>query len=280
MTIKESMSRARQLLADNHIEDASLEGELLLRQALRLNRVQLYLALEDELDRQQEEDFRKLLERRLSGEPTAYIAGHREFYGFDFLVNPGVLIPRPESELLVEKTIALAQKHEAPVIADIGTGCGAIAISLALSLPRAKLYATDISPEALEVARLNSRRHGVADRILLLQGDMLEPLPEPVDLIAANLPYVKEPEMAADSPEPALALDGGVNGLKKIWRLCHQAKGKLHPGGGLLMEVGQGQKAAVTALLARLYPPARIEVIPDLSGIDRMVSLVLPCLSA
>jgi len=276
MTRKESLSRARKALAANDIEYAPLESELLLRQALRISRFQLYLDLEHKLSPEQEESFRQLVKRRLKGEPTAYITGHREFYGLDFWVNPRVLIPRPESELLVEKLLGLAQNRRAPVIADIGTGCGAIAISLALNLPQAKLYATDISAPALKVAQLNCQKHGVANRIWLLHGDMLEPLPEPVDFIVANLPYVKQSELDARGFEPVLALNGGADGLRKIQRLCHQVSGKLRPGGYLLLEIGQGQKRAVTTLLGSLFPLAEIEITPDLSGIDRLVSVILP----
>lgn len=273
MTVKELLGRARKKLAAGNIEDAAIEGELLLRQALGLNRVELYLSLEDELNQQQEVAFRHLVKRRLNGEPTAYITGHREFYSLDFYVNADVLIPRPETELLVEKTIALAQRRTAPVIADIGTGCGAIAITLSRSLPQVSIYATDISVAAMEVAKLNCLRHGVADRICLLCGDMLEPLPKAVDFIVANLPYVKKTEMATSSFEPAPALDGGTDGLREIQRLCRQAKDKLRPGGSLLIEIGYGQKEPVAALLARLFPSTEIEVIPDLSGIDRLVSM-------
>jgi len=276
MTQKESLSCARRALAASDIEYASLESELLLRQALRISRFQLYLDLEHKLSPEQEESFRQLVKRRLKGEPTAYITGHREFYGLDFWVNPRVLIPRPESELLVEKLLGLAQNRRAPVIADIGTGCGAIAISLALNLPQAKLYATDISAPALKVAQLNCQKHGVANRIWLLHGDMLEPLPEPVDFIVANLPYVKQSELDARGFEPVLALNGGADGLRKIQRLCHQVSGKLRPGGYLLLEIGQGQKRAVTTLLGSLFPLAEIEITPDLSGIDRLVSVILP----
>ena len=263
MTRKESLSRARKTLAANDIEYAPLESELLLRQALRISRVQLYLDLEHKLSTKKEKSFRQLVKRRLKGEPTAYIIGHHEFYGLDFWVNPRVLIPRPESELLVEKLLGLAQNRRAPVIAEIGTGCGAIAISLALNLPQAKLYATDISAPALKVAQLNCQKHGVANRIRLLHGDMLEPLPEPVDFIVANLPYVKQSQLDARGFEPVLALNGGADGLRKIQRLCHQVSGKLRPGGYLLLEIGQGQKRAVTALLGSLSPLAEIEITPD-----------------
>lgn len=275
MILRECLSRGREILAGSDTPYPSLESELLLRQALKLSRVQLYLDSERELSPEQEDAFWQLAERRLKGEPSAYIRGCREFYGLDFAVTPSVLIPRPETELLVEKAISLAGSYSLPVIADIGTGCGAIAISLADKLPRAKIYATDISASALKVARDNCLKHGVTGRVSLLQGDMLEPLPQPVDLIVSNLPYVKEKEISGDSFEPVLALNGGTDGLEPIRRLCHQLGGKLRPGGCLLLEIGQGQKGAVTSLISSLFPLAEIEVSPDLSGIDRVVSAVL-----
>lgn len=277
MTLKQALGRARKILVAHDIEEAHLEGELLLRQALRMSRVQLYLALDRELGCE-EEEFWHLVERRLSGEPIAYIMGRREFYGLDFYVEPGVFIPRPESELLVEEAVKLAQHHTVSGIAEIGTGCGAIAISLALHLPQAKVYATDVSKSALKVARFNCRKHGVADRVRLLQGDMLEPLPEPVDLIIANLPYVGEmelPQIGSAGFEPLLALNGGRDGLEKIRQLCQQAGDRLCPQGSLLLEVGQGQAGAVTSLLRCLFPSAGVEVLPDLRGIERVVSLTL-----
>ncbi len=276
MTLKQALSQAKRVLAANNIEDASLEGELLLRHVLKISRVQLYLDLDQELTSQQETDFWDTISRRLSGEPTAYITGHREFYGLDFYINSNALIPRPESELLVEKVLHLAQHHSISTIADVGTGCGAIAISLALNLPQVKIYATDISAPALEVAAMNCQRHRVAQRIQLLPGDMLEPLPEPVDLIVTNLPYVKYSELHPSADfEPVLALNGGSDGLEKIRQLCRQVSNKLHPEGYLLLEMGQGQSEAVTTLLHSLFPQAEIEVTPDLSGIDRVVSLTL-----
>ena len=276
MTLKQTLSRACQVLTTNDINDASLEGELLLRQALKLSRVQLYLESEHELSPEHEEAFWRMIRRRLKGEPAAYITGYREFYGLDFYVNQSVLIPRPETEHLVDKLLSLAKNYRAPVIVDIGTGCGAIAISLALNLPQARIYATDISVPALEIALLNCRKHGVTDRIHLLSGDMLEPLPEPVDFIVANLPYVKQSDIYSHCFEPVLALNGGSDGLRKIRQLCHQVAGKLRPGGCLLLEIGRGQRDAVSTLLHSLFPTAKMEITPDLSGIDRVVSMVLP----
>jgi len=279
VTLKQALSHAREMLVTNNIEDAPIESELLLRYALNISRVQLYQDLNHELSLKQEQAFWNLIKRRLSHEPTAYITGHREFYGLDFYVNPHVLIPRPESELLVEMALSLAQNHPAATIAEVGTGCGAIAISLALNLPQTKIYATDISASALEVAQTNCKKHGVVNRIHLLQGDMLNPLPELVNLIVANLPYVRKAELPRISPakfEPLLALDGGSDGLQKISQLCRQVENKLRPTGYLLLEIGQGQGKAVTALLHSLFPCAKMEAVPDLSGIARVISLHLP----
>ena len=276
MTLKQSLHRARSILAGNNIENAPLECELLLRHTLKLSRTQLYLDLDQESNPKQEEAFRGFIKRRLNGEPTAYITGHREFYGLDFYVDHRVLIPRPESEQLVEIALSLAKNHHLLTTAEIGTGCGAIAISLSLSLPEAKIYATDISAPALKVALFNCQKHRVIDRVYLLQGDMLDPVPEPVDLIIANLPYVKESELARISPakfEPLLALNGGSDGTQRIRKLCRQVGSKLRPNGYLLLEIGQGQGRAVTTFLHTLFPNGEIRVMSDLGGIDRVVSL-------
>jgi release factor glutamine methyltransferase len=276
VTIAQALRSAREILRANTIEDAPLESELLLRHTLKMNRVQLYLELERELCPDEEQVFWSLIKRRLNREPTAYITGYREFYGLDFYVDSSVLIPRPETELLVERAIKVARDHPALTIADVGTGCGAIAITLASSLPQAKIYATDISTSAIKVALANCQKHGVADRICLLLGDMLDPLTEPVDLIVANLPYVRESELSQVSVlnfEPSLALNGGSDGLDKIRQLCTQISGKLRLGGHLLLEIGQGQRSAVTSFLRGLFPSAELEVFPDLNGIGRVVSL-------
>ncbi|HUV43997.1 MAG TPA: peptide chain release factor N(5)-glutamine methyltransferase [Dehalococcoidales bacterium] len=279
MNVKEVLDDARKVLTDSNIEDAPLEAEVLLRDTLKKDRVGLYLALDDELSTEQQNAFRDRLARRLDDEPTAYIIGHREFYGRDFLVDASVLVPRPETELLVEKALEIVRKRRLSVIAEVGTGCGAVAISLALELPHVRVYATDISASALEVARVNSRKHGVSDRVHLLNCDLLGALPEPVEMVVANLPYVRETDLPRSGPvsrEPRLALDGGTDGLDKIRRLCSQAKAVPGSGGHLLLEVGEGQAGAVSVFLHGLFPPALVEVTPDLSGIDRVVSMMLP----
>lgn len=276
MIRRQALNCSREMLTKANIEDAPLESELLLRHALQISQVGLYQSPEVEIEPSQEKKFWALVKRRLIGEPTAYITGHREFYGLDFYVDRSVLIPRPESELLVEKTLALAQMHPIASIAEIGTGSGAIAISLALNLPQTIIYATDISQAALKVAQLNCQKHEVADRIHLLPGDLLEPLPQAVELIVANLPYVSQAELSQLTRfEPELALNGGVDGLAQIEKLCQQLSSRLKSQGFLLLEVRQGQEKAVTAFLRQLFPSAGVEIFPDLSGIARVVSLSL-----
>ncbi len=276
MRLKDIFCHTRQILVNNGIDNAALEGELLLRQTLKIDRVQLYQNLEQYITTEQQDILLKLVQRRLRGEPWAYISSYSEFYGLDFYVNNNVLIPRPETELLLDIILNLAQNYRRSFIADVGTGCGNIAISLALNLPQAEIYAIDISDPALKVARLNCYRYGVTDRIMLLHGDMLQPLLHPVNFIIANLPYVKQSELDNHSFEPQLALDGGIDGLKNIRRLCHQIKGKLLPGGCLLIEIGKGQKEAVVSFLNKKFPTTCIEVMSDLGGIDRVVSMTLP----
>lgn len=278
MTLKQALACAREILTSHKIDDARIESELLLRHALNITRIQLYLSLENELGPEQEATYLDLVGRRAKSEPTAYIIRNREFYGLDFYVDSRVLIPRPESEILVEKALEFARNHPVHTIADIGTGCGAIAICLAINLPTVRIFSTDLSADALDVARFNCEKHKVVDRIKLIQGDLMEPLHEPVDLIVSNMPYVRKvdlPVMETAGFEPALALDGGVSGLDKISQLCYQASDKLRPNGCLLLEIGAGQKEAVVGLLQGLFPSATIAVTKDLGGIERVVSLTL-----
>jgi release factor glutamine methyltransferase len=277
--IREALASGRMILEEYEIEDASLEAEVLLREVLQKTRVELFLELDSELSPQEYTAFRRSIRRRCMDEPTAYILGRREFYGRDFLVDDRVLVPRPETEILVERAIELARDYDAPLLADVGTGCGAVAITLALELPGSTVYATDISGDALRVARRNCRKHGVSIKVNLLKGNLLAVLPQAVDIIAANLPYVREADLPRTGPvsaEPRLALDGGVNGLERIRQLCRQAGSKLRPSGHMVLEMGEGQSEAVTMLLRGLFPEAKIEVLPDLSGIDRVVCLSLP----
>lgn len=278
MTCEQAIAMARSVLKLHRIQDAPIEAEVLLRHVLNLSRAALYANLDREITAEDAERYLHLVKRRSQGEPTAYITGHREFYGLDFQVDRRVLIPRPETEFLVEKAVQLAGQGAMSFV-DVGTGSGAIAVSLAVSVPWARVYATDISQDALEVARLNCRRHGVDEAVSLLTGDLLQPLPAPVDVVVANLPYVRERDMCHVNTvgfEPPLALYGGFDGLDKLRRLSAQVEGKLKAGGTLLLEIGRGQKRIVRSFLQCYFPAARIEFTPDLAGIPRVVGLTLP----
>jgi len=284
MILSEALQSATQTLLRTRIDDASVEAELLLGHVLRMTKTQLYTEPERVLTTAETRHLWRLVQRRLDHEPTAYILGHCEFYGIDFCIDFHTFIPRPETELLVEKAVELAhrisRRGERITIADIGTGCGAIAISLALALPRAKIYATDISASALQVAEINCRRHGVKSQVELLQGNLLEPLPQPVDMIVANLPYIKGCEFKDLSPEiinfePMLALAGGEDGLDKIQQMLEQMPGKLNYEACFLLEIGQGQGEMVTSLVKSYSQQASVELISDLGGIERVVKVVL-----
>ena len=272
MTRSEILREATQALTVRGIPDAPLVADVILRHVLKVDRAKLFLEPEKALTAEEESKFRELVNECLNGEPLAYITGHREFYGLDFYVNRDVLIPRPETEHLVEKAIEVARKNSLTTVADIGTGSGVVAVCLALNLPQATLYAVDISGKALEVAKINAGKYHVAHRIKFLQGDLIERLPEMCDLIVANLPYVKPGEVKEEiTREPSVALDGGADGLVYVKRLIEQLPTKLIPGGYLLLEVGLGQSDQVRWFIRSLYPEAEIEVIKDLAGIERVV---------
>jgi release factor glutamine methyltransferase len=275
VTIEQAFRSAREAMSHHSIDDAAIESEVLLRCALGISKVQLYLDFNRDISPDDIEKFHCLVERRIAGEPTAYITGHREFYGLDFFVDRRVLIPRPESEHLVEAALKLAQQG-ARSFADIGTGTGAIAVCIAVNAPQTKIYASDISRDALDVALLNCRRHGVEGRVELLQGNLAGPLPLPVDVILANLPYVRRADLAAVNTlgyEPVLALDGGADGLEHIKNLVEQATRKLNKGGSLLLEIGQGQTKSVIDFLGVHFPTRKTGLITDYSGIPRVVVL-------
>jgi release factor glutamine methyltransferase len=279
VNLRQALKEAEQTLSDADIDDALLESEVLLMHTLKMERVKLYIDIDSELTSEKYAEFSSLIQRRLTGEPSAYITGNREFYGLDFFVNPDVLIPRPETELLVEKTIDIAKNRSYKIIVDAGTGSGVVAICLALNLPDAVIYATDISASALEVASRNCRKHNVEDRITFFQGNLLEPLPEPVDMIVANLPYVTDDDMQQVNTaghEPGVALSGGTDGLEFIIAIAGQSVSKLLRGGSILLEVGQGQSQAASRQLKGIYPYGEAEIYRDLSGIERVVSLSLP----
>ena len=239
------------------IDSPRLEAEILLACALGIRRIDLYVRHDQIVDDAGRARFRDMVRRRQEGCPTAHIVGKKEFYSLDFAVSPATLIPRPDTELLVDEALRLAKPLMEPLIADIGTGTGCVAVALAHRLPKARIVAVDISPEALETARGNATRLGVADRVDFRLGDLLAPLAglRP-DLIVSNPPYIPTNYIAGLDPgvrdhEPALALDGGPDGLRVIERLAEQALSLLAPGGRLLVEIGAGQEDGARGVLTR-----------------------------
>jgi len=285
MILSQALHLVNCTLSAAKIDDAHTEAELLLCYTLEISNVQLYSEPERLLSATEIKHLHNFVQRRLSHEPTAYILKRCQFYGIDFYIDHRALIPRPETELLVEKTVEFARRRcpsrNQLVIADIGTGSGVIAISLALALPEARIYATDISPSALQVANINRRHYKeVGNRVKLLRGNLLEPLPEPVNIIVANLPYIKNCELQTLSPEiinfePTPALASGEDGLDKIRCLLSQAPGKMRPEGCLLLEVGHEQGETVSSIANSQFTQATIELITDLSGINRVVKITL-----
>jgi len=220
--------------------------------------------------------FEALVARRAGREPTAYIVGRREFCGVDFQVTPAVLIPRPETELIVEAALAAFSRSSGAIdIADVGTGSGCLAVTLARERPASRVLATDISSDALDVARLNARRLGVASRVELLETDLLNGVEREFDLIVSNPPYVPEHDRAQLQPEvrdyePSRALFAGDDGLSVIRRLIDQVPGRLKPEGRLIFEFGFGQADGIRTLLSNTRSMVLLDLRRDLQGIPRV----------
>jgi release factor glutamine methyltransferase len=278
-SLRQVLQRTHHTLEASHIPDARLEAEVMVMNVLRIPRQDLFAQQEAEVAPQQEQALDEIIQRRLKREPLAYILGYKEFYGVNLLVNSSVLIPRPETESLVEHALFMAlmgMESADLVIADVGTGTGAIAVNLAIHLPAARIYAIDNADPVLDVASYNIRAHNVADRIRLRKGDLLEPLDEPVDLVVANLPYIPTERIPMLQPEiqwePRQALDGGPDGLDLVRRLLEQAAGdKLKEHGIILLELDPEQMPPAKKLAQRLFPGAEITVEKDLAQLDRML---------
>lgn len=275
MTIREALRLARQRLA--HSDSRDLDAQILLMRALDIDRAFLFTHPERSLTPTQLREYQKGLARRAAGEPIAYILGTAGFYDIELRVNPAVLIPRPESELLLEEALRLTAHAAELVVADIGTGSGALAIAYKRRHPQRAVYATDICAAALAVARENARQNNVSLRFL--QGDLAQPLIErgiQIDLLMANLPYIASdelPGLAVSAFEPRLALDGGADGLDCIRALLEQTAAICSPGAQVLLEIGAGQGEAVQRL-AWERCGVRASILRDYAGLERIVHLI------
>ena len=268
-------ARARLLPAS---EEPALEAQVLLAHVLDRPRAWVIAHPEAVLSDDQDSALSLLLERRLSGEPLPYLLGHWEFFGLRFKVTPAVLIPRPETELLVEKALAWLKMHPSRRLAvDVGTGSGCIAVSLAHGMDDLRMIALDISRPALTVARENITAHHVQERVFLLQTSLLNGLsPGKIDLVCANLPYIPSSTLAGlavSHYEPRQALDGGPDGTTYLNALLEEAPGWLAPGGLMLLEIEAGQGTRVQQSARRCFPEAEIQLFHDLSGNPRLVQV-------
>jgi release factor glutamine methyltransferase len=289
------LNTARDLLAERGHDAAMLEAQLLLAHALEITRLRLLMELDRPLKQEERARFRTLLQKRSRRVPVAYLTGERAFYGLDFHVSEAVLVPRPETELLVERALDVLQERSArglepALVCDLGTGSGAIAVALSHEAKNRlqRVHATDVSPEALAVAAKNAERHGASERVSFAQGDLFEPLKKAgvfgrLDLLLSNPPYVAEAardSLSRDlSYEPELALFSGPDGLGVVRRILAEATGALKPGGKLLIEIGFDQGARASEL-AREAGLCEVRVEADLGGCDRLLHGTAPALTS
>ncbi len=275
-TLQELFSKGKSLLKD--LPDPALEAKLLLLKCTSLQAEQFYSLPENKLSRVEEKRFYKLVSKRLSGFPLPYLTGIKEFWSIPFRVSPGVLIPRPETELIVEKVLEMSQREKETIV-DIGTGCGNIAVSLATELPQARIVATDTATKALKLAKLNTSRQKISN-IIFARGSLFSALKRlglegNCDFIVSNPPYIREEEwpkldVEIRNHEPKKALVAGKSGLEVIHKLVQGAPPYLKPGGALLVEIGIGQKDKVLSLFDSDPVWEEVDFFKDLNGISRV----------
>jgi release factor glutamine methyltransferase len=280
-TIDVLLAWARQVLDRAGIENAAQESRWLVGHALGLETHHLASRAEQPVSPDKQTQAESLVSRRAAHEPLQYILGTQEFCGLEFFVSPAVLIPRPETEVLLQEALRAVDLNKDSILVDVGTGSGCVAATLATILPRARILAVDRSPEALAVAKANAERQTVAARIEFIEGDLLSPLrarglTEQVDVIVSNPPYVAESDWAGLQPEvrdfePRLALLSGPTGTEFHDRLLRESKEFLVPGGSLVMEIGQGQRPAVQKMAEQLGGYTPVEIAKDGAGIERIV---------
>ena len=279
-TVMDVIRLSTSYLAQHGSASPRLDAELLIARVLHGRRIDLYLQHDRPLNPAELQDARTLMRRRAGGEPVAYITGVREFYGRPFAVTPAVLIPRPETETLVEHALAEVRRRDAAAqsvcVADLGTGSGCVAVTLAAEVAGLQVVATDISEAALEVARGNAEQLGVSDRVRLVRSDWAAALDAPIDVVVSNPPYVRSDELAAADTdvrdhEPRVALDGGVDGLDAYRALDASLRERLAPGATLLLEVDPRRAGDVAAIFGAPCPGTGIAVHRDLAGHERVL---------
>jgi release factor glutamine methyltransferase len=254
-----------------------LDASVLLANMLGKSRAWILAHPEALVPQEQQHHLEDALQRLEDGEPLPYVIGHWEFFGLDFQLNTATLIPRPETELLVEKALEWLHQHPGRRrVADVGTGSGCISVTLAYHIPILQVIASDISANALQAAKANAARHGVSGRIQFVQSNLLEGITGSFDLICANLPYIPTQvlhSLKVYKKEPELALDGGADGLDLIRSLLLSAQGHMYKAGRLLIEIEMNQARAVRSLAEDLFPGQKMSVFQDLAGRDRLVAI-------
>lgn len=282
-TVGQAVNAAAQRLEEANISTARLDAQVILAHVLGVERSWLFAHYEHVLSPEHADRYTELVVRRTAREPVAYLVNRREFYGVELFVDSRVLIPRPETEMLVDQLLTEATIRNAQrlIVADVGTGSGAISVAAALNAPALQFYALDISADALEVARINVAAHNLGERIRLIQSDLLSALPERADIVVANLPYVTSKDYRTLEPdvrnyEPRLALEAGPQGLDLIARLLPQLPGHCNPGCLIVLEIGYHQGDAVLRLVEKTLPQAtQLELQRDYQGHDRIISFQL-----
>ena len=272
MTIVEVLKLSADYLQKHGSDSARLDAEVLLAHALDLRRLDLYLKFDRPLSEAELSTYRSLVARRGKGEPVAYLVGHKEFMGLDFEVTPDVLVPNPDTEVLVQRAVAIARDSERPLrVADVGTGSGCIAVAVAHYAPNTEVWASDVSGAALAVAARNAARHGVATRVHIVEGDLMSVLPGELDLVCANLPYLAAATKlpAEVTAQPAGALHAAEGGAALVTRLLEEAPARLKPGGRLLAELDPSIVGAASEVAGRQFAGFRIH--RDLGDHDRVL---------
>ncbi|HOF77656.1 MAG TPA: peptide chain release factor N(5)-glutamine methyltransferase [Smithellaceae bacterium] len=276
MTVREILNEATRELETAGMETARLDAEVLLAFCLNCDRLEFLKNPDMQISKSQLAVFNKLVSRRLKWEPVAYITGRKEFWSFTLEVNKGVLIPRPDTEIILEEALAVGKNIIAPRIADIGTGSGAIALALAKELPEPKITATDISPAALKVAKKNARNLKLGKNIEFLKGDLFAPVKGLFDIIVSNPPYISAAEYeelprGVKDFEPKIALLAGQTGVEFYEKLIYQSKNHLKKDGWLLMEIGAPQAEKIRDIMQECAFFEDIDVRRDYAGHDRVI---------
>ena len=278
-TVISLLNQTTELLTHHNLETPRLDAEVLLAHVLKATKTGLYLSLHNYVIEQKRALLQGLIGRRIKGEPVAYLVGRKEFWSLTFEVSSAVLIPRPQTETLIDGALKIFPAESSPSVLEIGTGSGAIAIALATELPRASIIATDISSDALSVAEKNAAANGVTTSITFVEGDLFAAVKakgKSFDLIVSNLPYIQTKEIPLLPPgirdyEPHIALDGGFDGLEYYRKVVEESHDYLRPGGCLLLEVGDKQSQDVCTIISRTGGFSLPETLKDLSNIERAV---------